>query len=296
MSMRRFFNKHIGFFLVSPTIAIMVLVIVIPLMIGFVMSFYNYNLLTLHRGTPFIGLSNYYRALNDSAFWMAAWNTVWWTLANVVGQVLLGLGIALLVNQRVKGVGVYKALILIPWAVPSAVAALSWMWLLHPEFGFVNDIAVRLGFISEPFPWLGRPLSAQIWVVIARVWKEFPLSALIFHAALQTIPNDLYEAAEVDGAGAWSRFWKITIPYLRASMVVAITLITIWTFNSFNMIWVMTRGGPRGATEILATSIYKTAFQRYNFGYASSQSILMVASLAVIIFLYLYKVEGKKID
>jgi multiple sugar transport system permease protein len=118
------------------------------------------------------------------------------------------------------------------------------MWLLHPEFGLVNDIAVRLGLVSEPVAWLGRPLTAQVWVVIARVWKEFPLSALIFHAALQTIPKDLYEAAEVDGAGVWKRFWNITIPYLKSSIVVAITLITIWTFNSFNMIWVMTKGGP----------------------------------------------------
>ena len=296
MNVKRFFDKHMGFFLMSPTIAVMVLIIIVPLIIGLVMSFFNYNLLTLHRGIPFIGFSNYSKALGDENFWMAFWNTLWWTAANVAGQVALGLSIALLLNQPVKGVGIYKALILIPWAIPSAVAALSWMWLLHPEFGLVNDIAVRLGLVSEPVAWLGRPLTAQVWVVIARVWKEFPLSALIFHAALQTIPKDLYEAAEVDGAGVWKRFWNITIPYLKSSIVVAITLITIWTFNSFNMIWVMTKGGPGGATEILATSIYKTAFQRYNFEFASSQSILIVIFLSAIIIFYLYRVEGKKID
>ena len=280
----------------SPSLIILGGVIVTPLLIGLFMSLFRYNLMTLHRGTPFVGIDNYLTALSTSTFWVAFGNTIWWTVGNVVGQILFGLIVAVLLNQRVKGLVVYKAAILIPWAIPASVAALNWMWLLHPDFGVVNYLAQSLGFIHNAIPWLGDPFWARFWVVVARVWKEFPLSTIIFLAALQQIPRDIYEAAEVDGATNWKSFLHITLPYLRSAIVVASTLITIWTFNSFNMIWVMTQGGPIDATEILSTYIYKVAFSRYNFGLASAQSLIMVIILSGIIGLYLYKVEGKSLS
>ncbi|WP_319415699.1 sugar ABC transporter permease [Marispirochaeta aestuarii] len=292
----KFSRKNLGLVLISPSLIILIIVVIVPVIIGLFMSLFRYNLMTMQRGIPFIGLDNYAASVTSSQFWYSFLNTIWWTFANVAGQILFGLVIALLLNQKVKGLLVYKAAILIPWAIPASVAALNWMWLLHPDFGLVNYLALKLGFISDSIPWLGHPVWARIWVVIARVWKEFPLSTIIFLAALQQIPRSLYEAAEMDGASPWKCFLNITLPFLRSSIVVASTLITIWTFNSFNMIWVMTKGGPVNSTEILSTQIYNVAFSRYNFGLASAQSLIMVSILLIIIGFYLYKVEGKNLS
>ena len=292
----KFSRKNLGLVLISPSLIILIIVVIVPVIIGLFMSLFRYNLMTMQRGIPFIGLDNYAASVTSSQFWYSFLNTIWWTFANVTGQILFGLVIALLLNQKVKGLLVYKAAILIPWAIPASVAALNWMWLLHPDFGLVNYLALKLGFISDSIPWLGHPVWARIWVVIARVWKEFPLSTIIFLAALQQIPRSLYEAAEMDGASPWKCFLNITLPFLRSSIVVASTLITIWTFNSFNMIWVMTKGGPVNSTEILSTQIYNVAFSRYNFGLASAQSLIMVSILLIIIGFYLYKVEGKNLS
>ncbi|ORC36186.1 hypothetical protein B4O97_06240 [Marispirochaeta aestuarii] len=292
----KFSRKNLSLVLISPSLIILIIVVIVPVIIGLFMSLFRYNLMTMQRGIPFIGLDNYAASVTSSQFWYSFLNTIWWTFANVAGQILFGLVIALLLNQKVKGLLVYKAAILIPWAIPASVAALNWMWLLHPDFGLVNYLALKLGFISDSIPWLGHPVWARIWVVIARVWKEFPLSTIIFLAALQQIPRSLYEAAEMDGASPWKCFLNITLPFLRSSIVVASTLITIWTFNSFNMIWVMTKGGPVNSTEILSTQIYNVAFSRYNFGLASAQSLIMVSILLIIIGFYLYKVEGKNLS
>ncbi|WP_319475919.1 sugar ABC transporter permease [Marispirochaeta aestuarii] len=292
----KFGRKNLGLALISPSLIILFIVVIVPVIIGLFMSLFRYNLMTMQRGVPFIGLDNYAASVTSSQFWYSFLNTIWWTVTNVAGQILFGLVIALLLNQKVKGLLVYKAAILIPWAIPASVAALNWMWLLHPDFGLINYLALKLGFISDSIPWLGHPVWARVWVVIARVWKEFPLSTIIFLAALQQIPKSLYEAAEMDGASPWKCFLNITLPFLRSSIVVASTLITIWTFNSFNMIWVMTKGGPVNSTEILSTQIYNVAFSRYNFGLASAQSLIMVSILLIIIGFYLYKVEGKNLS
>ena len=292
----KFGRKNLGLALMSPSLIILFIVVIVPVIIGLFMSLFRYNLMTMQRGVPFIGLDNYAASVTSSQFWYSFLNTIWWTVTNVAGQILFGLVIALLLNQKVKGLLVYKAAILIPWAIPASVAALNWMWLLHPDFGLINYLALKLGFISDSIPWLGHPVWARVWVVIARVWKEFPLSTIIFLAALQQIPKSLYEAAEMDGASPWKCFLNITLPFLRSSIVVASTLITIWTFNSFNMIWVMTKGGPVNSTEILSTQIYNVAFSRYNFGLASAQSLIMVSILLIIIGFYLYKVEGKNLS
>ncbi len=291
-----FGRKNMGLILLSPSLILLFVVVIVPVLIGLFMSLFRYNLMTMQRGIPFIGLDNYFATITSGAFWKSFANTIWWTLANVVGQILFGLMVALLLNQQVKGLLVYKAAILIPWAIPASVAALNWMWLLHPDFGLINYLALKAGLISDSIAWLGHPLWARIWVVIARVWKEFPLSTIIFLAALKQIPRNLYEAAQIDGASGWKSFLHITLPFLRSSIVVASTLITIWTFNSFNMIWVMTKGGPVNSTDILSTQIYTVAFSRYNFGLASAQSLVMVSILLVIIGLYIYKVEGKNLS
>jgi len=295
-AIRDFGRKNMGLILLSPSLILLFVVVIVPVLIGLFMSLFRYNLMTMQRGIPFIGLDNYFATITSGAFWKSFANTIWWTLANVVGQILFGLMVALLLNQQVKGLLVYKAAILIPWAIPASVAALNWMWLLHPDFGLINYLALKAGLISDSIAWLGHPFWARIWVVIARVWKEFPLSTIIFLAALKQIPRNLYEAAQIDGASGWKSFLHITLPFLRSSIVVASTLITIWTFNSFNMIWVMTKGGPVNSTDILSTQIYTVAFSRYNFGLASAQSLVMVSILLVIIGLYIYKVEGKNLS
>jgi ABC-type sugar transport system permease subunit len=290
----RFFlwtDRKIGYLFITPTILVLGLIVLIPILFSVGMAFYRFDLLRMGQGNPFTGVEHFVRTLNDPLFWNALGNTMIWTFSNVMLQLLVGLSLALLLNMNIRFKVIYYVAILIPWATPSAVAALIWRWLLHSDYGILNAILIRLHLLQEAKAWLSIPGWAMFWVIVARVWKEYAFCTIILTAALQTIPSTLYEAARVDGAGKAARFFYITLPWLRSSITIATVLVAIGSFNGFNMIWMMTKGGPIRTTEIISTFIYQTGFERYRLGTASAQSIFMVLVLAVMIIFYIKRMN-----
>lgn len=283
-------NSKLGYIFITPTILTLCLIVLIPILFSLSMAFFRFDLLRLSQGNPFIGLEHFAEILSNPLFWNALSNTMVWTISNVIFQLLIGLGLALLLNNKIKFKVIYFVAILIPWATPSAVAALIWRWLLHAEFGIVNAVALKLNIISDPIAWLSSSW-AMVWVIVARVWKEYAFCTVILTAALQTIPVTLYEAAKVDGAGKIAQFFYITLPGIRSAITIATVLVAIGSFNGFNMIWMMTKGGPIRKTEILSTFIYQTGFEKYQLGTASAQSILMVFLLGFMVVFYIKRMN-----
>ena len=292
-NVRHWVNRRTAYFFILPALLALGIIVLLPILYGMGMAFFRFDLLRAGQGNPFVGFEHFVRTLRDSLFWNALWNTLVWTFANVLFQLLVGLGLALLLNGKIRFKPIYIAALLVPWATPSAVAALTWRWLLHTDFGVVNAIALRLHLIDAPKPWLSLPGWAMVWVIVARVWKEFPFCMIVLIAGLKSIPSMLYDAAKVDGAGKIAQFFYVTLPGLKSSILVATLLTAIGSFNSFNMIFMMTKGGPVRSTEILSTFIYQTAFEQYQLGLSAAGSILMVALLIFMVIYYIKRMESK---
>jgi len=242
--------------------------------------------LTRPDSQGWVGFQNYAQLFADPVFVKAILNSLKWTALGVVLQLLLALPLALLLNVEFKGRGFYRGALLIPWVMPSVVAAFTWVWMYDGSFGIINHILMQLNIISEPIIWLGSQDTALYAVLVEHAWKGFPFPMIMLLASLQSIPKEIYEAAEVDGATRFKKVIYITIPQILPTLALCTVFITIWTFNSFENIWLMTEGGPLNASETLTTYVYKVAFQSFDLGMASSSALVMFAILSVVIVLY----------
>ncbi len=284
---RRDINQNwSGILLILPATVIMLAVILYPLGLNIQMSFHKILLLKPKLGRPFVGFENYMKVLADDNFWRAARNSLVWTVGSVAVQVLLGLAAAVLLNKSIKGRGAFRGLMMIPWITPGVVAAIIWKWIYDGQFGILNFILMGLHIIDKPIVWLGNVSTAFPAVIFTHAWKNFPFVAVMLLAAMQVISMDLYEAADIDGANAWQKFWHITLAEIRPTLFLTMLLTSIWTFNSFDMIWLMTEGGPSGTTDTLTTYVYKTTFQAYNLGRAAAIAVLMFLALLVLVLFY----------
>ena len=245
-------------------------------------------------GTNFIGLKGYYNALKDERVTSALGHTVVFTLASVLLEFILGLGLALIMNRAMKGQGIVRAVSLIPWAIPTTVAALMWSYLYDGTSGIVAHILQNLHLVSDSRNLLLTGGGAMVSAIIADVWKTTPYMALLILAGFQTIPNAVYESAKMDGSGVLNTFFKITLPLLKPSILVALLMRTLDAFRVFDLIYVLTGGGPGGATETLSIYAYKTMFEQTNFGYGSIVVILMVIFVAIIAAFYI-KILGANV-
>ncbi|MFB9174774.1 carbohydrate ABC transporter permease [Roseibium salinum] len=262
----------------SPAILLIALVMLVPLVIGISYAFQAVNLLRPFD-TGWVGLANFRALWADNKFWLALTNTFWWTLGSIVFQFFLGLGLALILNTQFYGKRLVQALVFLPWAVPTFLSALTWAWLFNPTIGPLPHWLAALGVLSEPFNILGDPNLAMWGPITANVWFGVPFFAITLLAALQSIPGELYEAAEIDGATAWQMFTKITLPFLAPMIAITVMLRTIWIANFADLIFVMTGGGPANSTQILSTYIFTTAFRRLDFGYASAIAVALLGVL-----------------
>jgi ABC-type sugar transport system permease subunit len=287
-----FLHKQAGYLFITPALLLLCTIVLLPILFSIGMAFFRFDLLQLNRGNPFYGLQHFRTVLTDPLFWNAFGNTLIWTSSTVMLQLFIGVLLALLLNKPIKGRLIYFIALLIPWATPSAVASLLWRWLLHADYGFVNAVLINLRVIAAPVPWLSTPGWAMFWVIMARSWKEYAFCTIMISAALRTIPPSLYEAADIDGANGVAKFLYITLPWLQPTIAIVTSLLAIGSFNCFNMIWMMTKGGPVRQTEILSTYIYHTGFEKFQLGLASAQSIIMVLFLAVIIVFYLKRMDN----
>ena len=282
-----------GYILLLPTLAVLALVIVYPVLDGMRISLMRMKL-TSTSAPRYVGLDNYVNLFQDDKFWFTLRTTAIWTLANVVAQLVLGLALAVLLNEQLKARGLYRSVALIPYIVPSVAAALIWRWMYDGSAGIVNAALLRLGVIDSYQQWLGEISTALPAVIIESVWKGTPFVMILLLAGLQTIAPEYYEAASIDGASSWQRFLQITLPLLRPSLAVATILTTVYTVNNFNAIWLMTQGGPLGSTEILFTWAYKLAFDRFDFGMAATVSVVLFGILAVFAAIYIFLVEREE--
>lgn len=279
------------YLLILPSLALMLILIAYPLARGVIMSFTEVNLVEQGSMT-FVGLGQFARLMEDPVFWRALGNTVKWTVGVVTLQYLFGLGIALLLNEPIPLRGLFRGLILVPWVVPSVVAALVWRWVYAGDYGILNHMLRQVGLIQRPLEWLSTPDLAMAAVIAVGVWKWTPFMAVVLLAGLQSVPQERYEAAEVDGASIFQRFWFITLPHIRNLSVIATLLSFIWTFNHFDIVYVMTKGGPANATHLLSTYSYLSAFSYFNIGYGAAMGVVMLAVLTVLAVFYLRFVQS----
>lgn len=235
----------------------------------------------------FIGLKHYQNSLSDPRLWKALWNTTSFTIISVAVELVLGLAIALLINKAFFGRGLVRATILIPWAIPTAVSALMWKFLYDGQNGIVAKYFADLGLIDRMGDLLTNETGAMFSVIFADVWKTTPYMALLLLAGLQTIPNSLYEAASIDGATKWQQFVKITLPLLKSSILVALLFRTLDAFRVFDLIYVLTGGGPANSTETISILAYKVMFSQTNFGAGSALAVIVFICVAIISIIYI---------
>jgi multiple sugar transport system permease protein len=262
-------EKQTGLYLLLPAFAILILVFAYP--IGQVLwsGMFAQNLGTGLRPV-FIGLDNYVRILGDGHFWQTFGTTLRFTLISVLLELILGMGIALVLHQSFRGRGIVRTIAILPWALPTSLIALVWAWIFNDRFGIANDILWRLGLTQTGVNWLGEPLSANIAIIVADVWKTTPFISIILLAGLQSISTDLYEAYALEGATPWQSFRRITLPLLMPQIVIATLFRFAQAFGVYDLIQVMTGGGPGGSTETVALYIYANAMRYLDFGYASA--------------------------
>jgi multiple sugar transport system permease protein len=232
------------------------------------------------------GLENFAWILDDADFRAAVGHTFYFTIVSVSIEVVLGVLVALLLNQEFRGRTFVRALMILPWALPTIVNAVMWRLIYNPEYGSLNALLVQLGLMEDYRSWLGEPSSAMNAVIFADVWKNYPLIALIVLAGLQTIPKELYEAAIMDGAGAWKRFWAITLPGIMGPLSVALVLRAIEAFKVFDIIYVMTRGGPADATKTASFFVYQESFTYLRAGSGAAYALTVTVMSGLMIALY----------
>lgn len=284
-------RNRMAYLFLLPALLVLMFVNFLPMFQGIRTSFQVYNLFRPGY-RPDVGLEQYRDLLDDDVFRRAFWHSWYFTLGSVACQFVLGLIAAVVLNQYIRFRGVFRGIVLIPWVVPGSLAAMMF-GLLFTSTGLVNTFLdrlglVRLGIVDANKAWLSDSNTAMPTIIITNMWKGFPFFAVMFLAAMQTIPADLYEAAKIDGAGGRRSFFDITLPSIRPTILVTTLLGTIWTFNSIDLIYIMTYGGPYYSTMTMAMFAYQQAFGRGYIGIASAIAVFILMLMAVITIFYLY--------
>jgi multiple sugar transport system permease protein len=283
----RFRKNGLGYQLLIPATLFIGAISIYPLIRGIILSFMSYSTRRV-RNVRFNGLENFINILtNDPEFWAAFIFSIISAFVIVIASYVMGMCFALLLNRNIKFRGFFRAMILIPWIIPPVVSATNWTWLLNDQLGFLNLILRQWGFIDKPILFLADPVIARITVCFTGAWKSFPFMMIVLLSGLQSIPDELYESAAIDGAGFFRSFFSITIPMLKSVTAISTVLMFIWTFNNFENIYLLTRGGPLNATFVLPILSYYTAFYRTQLGYASAISTMMLVVLLFMAMLYM---------
>jgi len=264
-----------------------------PVLYAVRISFYQY-ILTKPKSHPFIGLKNYIEVINSYYFRTSLVNTALYTVAAVIGVTIFGLVVSLLLNSKAKTAAALRVIILLPWAIPAVVAGLMWKWILNSDFGIFNGILYALGLIDQYLPFLANPTLAKVSLVLADIWNEGPLAAIFFLAGLQLIPNELYEAARIDGGGAWRIFRYITLPLLRPILLIVVVYETLTAILVFDLIYVLTGGGPGDSTSMISWFAYAEIFRNLNLGHGVALAIVIALITLVLILLYLRVIRSEE--
>jgi arabinogalactan oligomer/maltooligosaccharide transport system permease protein len=293
--MNRTAHKFFIAFLVVPSFLILFAVVFYPFVYNVVISFSNMNLRHI-KDWSFVGLRQYVKVFTEPTqpdFYVVLAKTVIWTVVNVTFHVVVGVFLALLLNQKdVKGKPLFRTLLILPWAIPQYIVALTWRGMFNYEYGSLNLIITK--YLGLPaVEWLKSPTEAFLACILTNVWLGFPFMMVIALGALQSIPHELYEAADIDGASWHHKLTRITLPLIRPVMIPAITLGTVWTFNNLNIVWLVSNAGePSDQTHILVSFVYKAAFNLYRYGYAAALSMVIFALLLTFSLFFMRKTKA----
>ncbi|WP_105428253.1 carbohydrate ABC transporter permease [Neorhizobium sp. T6_25] len=279
-------ERLLPYWLLAPAVVVTVVIVFMPMVQAVFTSFYDL-ILFRPNASKFVGFGNYVKLFNDPVFWTALWNTIIWIGLTVPLQMGLGLVAALLLNREFPWRGLARALIIIPWALPSVVIALMWRWIYDPNTGVLNDILIYLSIVQSAVPWLADPNVAIYAIIATLTWQGFPFFAVMILAGLQGIPRSQYEAASIDGASTWRQFVHITLPGIAPVLATAGLLRVIWVANSMDVIFVMTGGGPGYATHTLPLYAFIKARQNLDFGYGTAIAVTFTILLGAFVVLYL---------
>ncbi len=287
-------ETRLAYLLLFPAVFVLVAFMFYPIVYVFLMSFFNAD--KLGRLRAFSGLKNYRTLLATKEFWKVTGRSIIWTAVGVFSKTIFGLVIALLLNVEYRGRKFSRMLFIVPWASAVPISAMLWMWVYNPEFGLLNYTLEVTGLWKNPPIWLGKPISAFVACMWVDIWIGIPFMALVFLAGMQSIPSERYESAYIDGVNSVQKFFYITIPGIGELLMIATLLSSLWTFNDFNVIYILTRGGPANSTNILITSVYQYGFEWLKFNTASVMAVVTFLILSVVSIIYAgiyFKREGE---
>jgi multiple sugar transport system permease protein len=276
-------DAALGYLLLAPAILLLVALVAYPFLTAVMMSLQKK--LIGQAAAPFIGLDNYITLLFDRTFWVVVRNVLVFAGVSVACKLVIGTAVALALNESMPARGIIRSIMILPWAIPTLVAVLIWMWMYSDVGGVFNSVLMGTGAIERPILFLSDPVLAMISVIVVNIWRGFPFFTITLLAGLQTVGGDQYDAAKVDGANIVARFRHVTLPGLAPVMAVVTLLSTIFTLNDFAIIWLLTRGGPGNSTDVLSTLTYKVAIRGLELGKGVAVSVLMLPLLIVLIIL-----------
>ena len=284
--LQQIFTKRADYLYVLPALIVMLIVIAYPIYYTIELSFYKTPGNLQMKDKIFVGFENYVTILTSESFRDVTINTVIWTVASTLIAFFLGVCAALALHREFAGRGVLRALLLIPYVISAVAASYVWKWLYHSDYGVIGALSVQFGFTEEPINFIDNIHTVLPSLIVVNIWREFSFAMIMIMAGLQTVPDQLLRAAQVDGANTWQRFWHITVPHLSGVSMVTLLLLMVANFNSFIIPWVMTGGGPAGASDIWITQIYQIAFGRQRWGLASAYAVILFIVLMTLGYFY----------
>jgi multiple sugar transport system permease protein len=280
-------RRRTGYMLVLPALVVFAAVLVYPIASSIVLSFQNVTTTSGEFGGPWVGLDNYIAAGADPAFGIALRNSIYFTFVEVAGVVGIGLVVAMLLNHPLGRAGFFRVILLIPWALAPVANAVLWRWIYHANYGILNFILKQVGVIDQYRVWLGEPSLALNSLLLADIWKSVPFIALLLLAGLQNVPPILYRAARLDGASTWQTFRYVTLPQMRTTILICVVLQSIWALKVFDLVYVLTKGGPADGTVLLNYLAYRVTFSYGNIGYGAALADILFLIMFVLALVYL---------
>jgi len=289
-------ERWLAWALIIPAMLVVFGLIFVPIVRALWMSLHIIDLTRPAIGQPFVGLGNYIEIMQNKYFWASIGRTFYFMFASIAFEMVAGIAVALLLNTEFRGRAILRTLVLIPWALPITIDAIMWKWIFNPSYGAFNSLLYQLGLISTYQAWLSDPMSALHVVIIADVWKVTPLVILLTLAALQTIPGELYEAAVMDGANRIAYFWSVTLPLLTPTLLIVLVVRTMDAFKVFDIIYIMTSGGPSDGTKLIAYYTYLEAFSFLHLGTGAALAYLMTIFIGLLAYIYIRLLKNREIE
>lgn len=290
--LRRIARHWADYLYIAPALGVMLLVIGYPVYFTVYLSFFKTPPSLSMANKIFAGIDNYSIVLKADSFHATTINTAVWTLFSTLFSFVLGFGAALALNREFVGRGLLRAILLIPYVISAVAASYVWRWIYHSDYGVIGALAMQLHLSKTPINFLDNVHSVLPSLIVVNVWKEFSFAMIMMLAGLQTVPDQLHRAAMVDGASPWDRFWHVTVPHLKGVTLVTVLLMIVANLNSFTIPWIMTGGGPAGASQIWITQVYQLAFGRIRFGLASAYSVILFIVMMVLGYFYVRALSG----